>query len=440
MKKQERLDLVEWTNDFTRKNGAQEVAITFSNQREIDIEYRDSKLDKLTEATQNSLYIQIYINQRFSSHSTNDLKKGSLKRFLKEAIDSTKYLNIDEYRSLPNPQYYPKCSDKDLKIYDKNYHSIESSARIDLAKQIEYSAKSQSDKIISTTAGYSDVVYQTVRLHSNGFLGETEGTMFSAGAEVTVKDGEKGRPADYYYASVRFHENLPNAEEMGEKAAQRALQKIGQAKIDSGKYDMIVENRCCSRAYSLFQGPMTARALQQKSSFLDGKLGKQIASEKLSVYDDPYLEKGLSSRLFDTEGLGTQRRTWIKNGVLQNFYIDNYYGKKLQMEPTNGSPTNLFFETGTKSLDQMINNIKRGILISGFLGGNSNPTTGDFSFGIVGFLIENGEIAKPINEMNISGNAKEFWKQLVEVGNDPNPFSSILIPSMMFEGVQFSGI
>jgi len=440
MERKERLELIEWTNDFAKKNGAQEVAISVSNRREIDIEYRDSKLDKLTEATQNSLYIQIYINQRFSSHSTNDLKKESLRRFLKEAIDSTKYLSKDAYRTLPDPKYYPKTFDKDLKIYDADYHNLKSSARIDLAEQIENSAKAQSDKIISTTAGYSDVFYQAVKFHSNGFLGETEGTMFSAGVEVTVKDGEKSRPSDYYYASVRFHENLPFPKKMGTKAAQRALQKIGQSKIDTGKYDMIVENRCCGRIYSLFQGPMTARALQQKSSFLDGMLGKQIASEKLTVYDEPFLEKGLSSRFFDGDGLGTQKRSWIKNGVLQNYYIDNYYGKKLQMELTNSSPTNLIFETGINSLNQLIEKLERGVLVSGFLGGNSNPTTGDFSFGIVGFLIEKGEIVKPINEMNISGNAKEFWNQLVEVGNDPNPFSSTLIPSMLFEGVQFSGI
>lgn len=440
MNRQERLELVEWANDYAKKCGAQEIAISFSNQREIDIEYRDQKLDKLTESKQHSLSIQIYIDQRYSSHSTNDLKKESLKTFINEAVSSTKYLNRDEFRSLPDPTYYPKHQTKELKIFDPKYYQIEAENRVKMASEIEACAKEQSDKIISTTAGYSDVYYQTIKYHSNGFLGEKEGTIFSAGAEVTVKDGEKGRPSDYFYASVRFHEDLPDSNELGVKAATRALQKIGQSKINSGKYDMIVENRCCGRIFALFQGPMTARALQQKNSFLDGMLGKQIASKKLSVYDEPFMVKGLCSRFFDSEGIGTQRRTWIKNGVLQNYYIDNYYGKKLGMELTNGSPTNLVFETGNNSPNQLIKKLNNGILITGFLGGNSNPTTGDFSFGIVGFLIKNGEMIKPINEMNISGNAKEFWNQLQEVGNDPHPYSSILIPSMMFKDVQFSGI
>ena len=263
---------------------------------------------------------------------------------------------------------------------------------------------------------------------------------FSASAEVTVKDENGGRPEDWYIATGRFHKDLPEPEIIGKNAVDRALQKIGQVKIESGKYDMIVENRSGGRVLSLFQSPMTARALQQKSSFLDGMLNKKIASPLLTVIDDPFLLKGLASRLFDGEGLAAKKRKMIENGILRHFYIDNYYGKKLGLEPNAGSPSNILVQTGTKSLPDMMKDLTRGILITGFIGGNSNPTTGDFSFGIVGLLIENGEIVKPVNEMNISGNAKEFWNRLVEVGNDPYPYSATKTPSMLFEGVQFSGI
>lgn len=128
------------------------------------------------------------------------------------------------------------------------------------------------------------------------------------------------------------------------------------------------------------------------------------------------------------------------SGILLHYYIDDYYGKKLGMEPTTGSFSNLVFEYGSRSLEEMIRDMKKGILVTGFIGGNSNSTTGDFSFGIVGQLIEDGEIIKPINEMNISGNEKDFWNQLIEMGNDPYPYSSTRRPSMVFEGVNFSGI
>ncbi len=129
----------------------------------------------------------------------------------------------------------------------------------------------------------------------------------------------------------------------------------------------------------------------------------------------------------------------IKKGILKDYYIDDYYGKKLGMEPNSGTSSNIKFISGSKSPEQLIKDIKRGIYITGFIGGNSNSTTGDFSFGIVGQLIENGNISKAINEMNISGNSKDFWNKLVAVGNDPYVYSSIRMPSLLFENIQFSG-
>ncbi len=180
--------------------------------------------------------------------------------------------------------------------------------------------------------------------------------------------------------------------------------------------------------------------MQQKRSWLEGKIGQKIASDKLTVIDNPFIEKGLGSRNYDGEGLAVQKRVIIDKGVLKEYFVDSYYGKKLGMEPNSGSSTNLQFDYGSRSLDEMTKDIKRGILITGFIGGNSNGTTGDFSFGIVGQLIENGLPVQAINEMNISENSKEFWKKLIETGNDPYPYSSWRRPSMLFEDIQLSGI
>lgn len=130
----------------------------------------------------------------------------------------------------------------------------------------------------------------------------------------------------------------------------------------------------------------------------------------------------------------------IEKGVLKNYYIDNYYGKKLGMEPTTGGTTNLEFDYGDKPLEALIKSIDKGILVTGFNGGNSNGTTGDFSFGISGMLIEKGIMVKPVYEMNITGNAKDFWKKLVEVGNDVNIYSSWRSGSLLFEDIYFAGL
>jgi PmbA protein len=203
---------------------------------------------------------------------------------------------------------------------------------------------------------------------------------------------------------------------------------------------MIVENIQVGRLFGPLISALNGSAIQQKNSFLIDKLDQKVASEKLTVTDDPFIVSGRGSRLFDGEGLATKKRPVFEKGVLKTYYIDTYYGKKLQMNPTSGGSTNLVFETGEKDLQGLIGGVKRGILVTGFNGGNSNGSTGDFSFGIEGFLVENGAIVQPVSEMNITGNMKELWSNVGEIGNDINESSSWLTPSIVFEGVDFSGI
>jgi len=168
-------------------------------------------------------------------------------------------------------------------------------------------------------------------------------------------------------------------------------------------------------------------------------MGENITSEKFTLIDDPHIPKARGARWFDSEGVATRKRTVIDKGVLRTYYIDTYSGAKLEMEPTIQSPSVLTCELGSKTFDQLLASMNRGIWVTGFNGGNSNSTTGDFSFGIEGFLVENGKMVKPINEMNITGNLLTLWKNMVETGNDPRLISSWRIPSILFDKVSFSG-
>jgi PmbA protein len=442
MNNKERMDLAEWAVKEAIKSGADEASVSIYNGRGIQVECRDKRIEKLEDSTQNSLSLDIYTQKKYSGNSTNDLKKESLQKFIKEAVAATRYLSEDEFRKLTDPKYYPSKSivDMELEILDSHYHKIEPADRVKIASEIEKIALAQSDKIISVSTGYYDTYSEGVRVKSNGFKGDYQVTDFTAGASVTVKDDNGGRPENSFYPSARFFKDLPAAELIAKTAVNRALKKIGQKKIESGKYTMIVDNLSLARLLYMLNEPMSARALQQKRSFLDGMLGKKIASEKLTVIDDPFIKKGLGSRTYDDEGVAAKKRIIIDKGILNCYFIDNYYGRKLGMEVNSGSPSNVIFELGTRSMDDMVKDVKKGILINGFIGGNSNSTTGDFSLGIVGLYIENGSVVHAINEMNISGNNKEFWNQLAEVGNDPNKYSSFQSPSMMFEGVNFSGL
>jgi PmbA protein len=179
--------------------------------------------------------------------------------------------------------------------------------------------------------------------------------------------------------------------------------------------------------------------LQQKRSFLEGMVGKKLGSELLTLTDDPFVIGGFGSRLYDGEGISAKVMPVFDKGVFKNFYIDTYYGKKLERPPTTGGKSNLVMPPGEKSLDELIKGMDRAILVRGFIGGNSNSTTGDFSLGVFGTLIEKGQRTQAVAEMNIAGNQKEVWKRLTAVGNDPWLYGSTRVPSLVFDGIQFAG-
>ena len=257
-------------------------------------------------------------------------------------------------------------------------------------------------------------------------------------AQVSVKSGD-ARPSSYWYESSIFHSDLIK-DGIGEKALKRALDKLGQEKIESGKMPMIVENRLARQTIQPLISALSGRSIQQKNSFLIDMAGEKIGSDLLTLIDDPFIVSGNGSRLFDREGLALKKRTIVDQGVLKEYYIDTYYGKKLDMSPTSGDTTNLMFKPGDKSLEELIASMDRAILVTGFNGGNSNGVTGDFSYGIEGFLVENGQLTRPVSEMNITGNFKQVLKDLMAVGNDVFTGSSWRLPSLVFNNIDFSGI
>ncbi len=181
-------------------------------------------------------------------------------------------------------------------------------------------------------------------------------------------------------------------------------------------------------------------ALQQKNSFLMDKLDTKVASDLFTLRDEPHAIGANGSRYFDNEGVATEPRTVFDKGVLKTYFIDTYNGKKMDIAPTISAPSRLILTPGDKDLNGLVADIKQGILVTGFNGGNSNSSTGDFSYGIEGFLIEDGKLTQPVNEMNVTGNMVTLWNSLVAVGNDPQPNRSWQIPSLVFEGVDFSGL
>ncbi|NOR75521.1 MAG: TldD/PmbA family protein [Draconibacterium sp.] len=438
MTKEEKYSLAKWAMNHALENGAKQASVSISNSQSSSVEVRDEKIDKLEQATQSSLSISLFVEGRYSAHSTNRMKKEDLAHFIEEAIEGTKYLSEDEFRTLPEPELYYKGGGKSLQTLDSNFSKVDPQEKIDLAFALEKEVLGKDERIISVSASYYDGLNERVMVTSNGFEGDTSSSYYGLNASVSVKSDD-ARPESYWGESAIFFNKLKK-EDIGKIALKRAIDKIGQEKIESGKMSMVVENRLVGRIFGPLISALSGSAIQQKNSFLIDKLGEKVASEKLSLIDNPFIIGGRGSRLFDGEGLATKERKVFDKGVLKTYFIDTYYGKKMDVSPTGGSTTNLVFETGTKDINGLIASVKKGILVTGFNGGNSNGTTGDFSYGIEGFLIEDGKLSQPISEMNITGNMKDLWSNIGEIGNDINENSSWLAPSILFEGVDFSGI
>jgi PmbA protein len=439
--KQELYDLASWGIQTAKAAGAAASRIGISGARTVQISYRERKPENIKEASTKSLSLEIFVNGRYSTMSTSDLRKEALKEFIGRAVAQTRLLAEDPFRSLPDPKYYGGRQNLDLDLVDPEYKTWNPESRHTFVKAIEESCLAKGgDKVISVTANTTDGYSESVVVTSNGFDGYVEGTYFVGSAQMTAQDEGDRRPADSASAVALYRKDLMKPEEIGNEAARRTLALFGGKKIRTETLPIIVENRVVSSIGSGLLNAMSGRAIQQKQSFLADRKGQKVASEVLTLIDDPLVRRGLGSFPFDDDGFAAQKRIMIEAGVLKEFYIDWYYSRKLGYEPTTGSSSNLIIPPGKRSVAEIMKDLGRGILITGFIGGNSNSTTGDMSIGIVGQLFEKGSPVQAVSEMNMADNHLKLWTRLIEAANDPYPYSSAMLPSLVFRDVVVSGI
>jgi PmbA protein len=434
-------ELTEWTIKTAKSAGANECKASISSQRDVEISYRQRKPENIKESTRKQLYIQIFADGRYSSQTTSDLRKDALKEFIGNAVKTTKLLAEDPFRTLPDPKYYEGRKKMDLETVDPAYQKFTPEDRHRIVKTVENTVLEKGgDKVVTTTAFSQDGYSESVTMTSNGFSGYSEDTFYVAGAEMTVQDEGDRRPNGADYVVVLNRKDMPTPEKIGEGCVKRTMSLLGAKKIKTETLPIIIENRGVGRIFGGFLQAMTGRSIQQKQSFLADKKGKQVGSKHFTLVDDPFVKSGLGSRLFDGDGFAAKKRVMIDKGVLKDFYVDWYYSQKLEWEPTTSGPSNLIVPPGKRSVAEIMKDLGRGVFITGFIGGNSNPTTGDASIGIIGQLFEGGKPVQAISEMNISDNHLKLWNKVIEVANDPYPYSSMRFPSMVFENIVVSGL
>lgn len=425
--------------DYALKNGCQAAKVSLYSGSNTSFELRDAQMDKLQQASESRMSLFLYVDGRYGTYSTNRLDKKELESFIRNGVESTRYLAEDEARVLPDASRYYKGGKPDLQLLDPQFSAVNPDNKVALAQAIAEEALGKDPRIISVESSYGDGDGFSYQITSNGFEGETQQSWYSLSASVAVKGEGEARPSSYWYESSLYLDKLVK-EGVGQKALERTLQKIGQKKTKSGRYTMVVDPMNSGQLLRPMLSAIFGSALQQKNSFLLDKLGQKVGSDKFTLLDEPHLIGASGARYFDSEGVATERRSVFDKGVLKTYYIDTYNAKKMDVDPTVANPSILVMQLGNKDLNGLISDVAHGILVTGFNGGNSNSSTGDFSYGIEGFLIEKGKLTLPLSEMNVTGNMITLWNSLAETGNDPRLNSSWRIPSLVFEGVDFSGL
>ena len=437
---------------FACANGADNARVNLNKSSVDSCNMLNGELDKVTHAADRSVYLYLYVDGKYGTFSTNMLEKDKLEDFILKAIDMVRMLGEDTCRRLPDPARTEKNAKtgRELGLYDEEIEKADSESRLAKAKAMTIWQKCAAGEytLISEECEYSESYDDSLTIDSHGFEGRHTESAFSFFAEVTIQDKEGNRYSGYWWdTSCRNSEADPS--ECSRKALERAVAQIGPQPRRSGRARMVVDSSVASRLVAPVLNALNGSALQQKMSFLDGTLGQQVFSEGMNLMDLPRTEGRNGSRMYDSEGVATKDAHVIKDGTVCQYFINTYFAAKMGMEPTvedASRPCLMPYMKGKEladgeisvSLKDILQYCRNGILVTGFNGGNTNPVTGDFSFGIEGFAFSKGKITHPVREMLITGNLKDLWNSLIAAGTDARPSSRWQIPTIAFENVSFS--
>lgn len=430
--------LVRESLDMARQAGAEKARATLCRSEEDLVATLNGEVDRVTHCVDSSLSFALFADGRFGSFSTNKLDPASLRDFLESSVKTVRTISKDECRDLPDPR---RCCSKaitgdELGLTDCRRESMTPEERIRMALD----ASVYRDGILSEEGEYSDSIYKTVVMDTDGVLCLHSETSFDYGVEITIEeDGEKY--SGYWWDSAS-HLDALDARSCGEKALARSRAQVGSDAVPGGRYNMVVDSEVASKMVSPVLRALNAFSIQQNNSFLVDSLGKRPFPEGLTIMDLPHIKGQTCSKLFDSEGVATAETPIIRSGEVCEYFVNTYMSRKLGIAPTVEEATRpkvLPWPESGLGRSEILKICGNGILVTDFNGGNSNPVTGDFSYGIEGFLFENGKVSRPVSGMLVTGNFLSLWKKLIAAGDDARDCMSKLIPTLAFADVDFSG-
>ena len=401
-----------------------------------NVNIRNKKLDGSERSENLGVTLTTYIGKKKASISSTNLSENNLIELVTRCIDSTKVTPEDEYNSLPDQELHFK-GEKNLELYDNTH--LSNDEKINFIKEAEEVAFSH-DKIVNTNgSGFSETKSNFILANSNGFSDGYKTSQFTAYCEVVSKsNGSMER--DYEYSSKRHYKDLLTPKQIGESAAKLAISKLNPKKIESNKMGIVFDKRIAQNLLSTFASAISSNTISKGTTFLKDCLNKKIFNDQINIIDKANIKKANGSRYFDSEGVRIEDLTLVKNGILKDYLVETYSGKKINRKSNGRSSgtTNLYFENGDQSFDQLINSEKKLLYIKETIGRGANIITGDYSVGASGIMIENGKFTFPVSEITIAGNFNEMFKNII-LADDLEFKYSTNSPTMLVNGITVGG-
>ena len=419
------------------KSDGAEVAITKTTG--LSVSTRMCEVENVEFNSDGALGITVYRGQRKGSASTSDLSEKAIQQTVRAALDIAQYTSEDPYAG-PAPKELMVKEIPDLDLFHPDTPNPDHAAEIAIAA--EEHALSYSDKIKQSDGGSYDSHYGLkVYGNSHGLLGSYASSRHSISCCVIGQGANGEMERDYSYTVARHKDELWTPETVGITAGEKTINRLDAQKLKTGQYPVMFAADVATGLLGHLVMAISGGNLYRQSSFLLDQLGHQILPEWFNVSERPHVLRGLASSPFDSEGVFTQDREIITDGVLATYLLTSYAARKMDMTPTGhaGGIHNWYVKSTGQNFEQMLKELGTGLLVTEVMGQGVNIVTGDYSRGAAGFWVENGEIKFPVSEITIAGNLKDMYNQIVAVGSDVETRSQIQTGSILLESMKVAG-
>lgn len=430
--------LVQLALDKARASGASAAEASVQVAHGLSVAVRQGEIETVEHNEDNSIGVTVYYGDKLGSASTTDLDQAAVIRAVEAACAIAQHTAEDSCFGLADADLLAR-EIPDLDLYEPNSVTIEQA--IDSAKACEQIAL-DSDSRITNSEGASLSMQEGLDVYGNtdGFLHGLLRSRYSKSCSVIAQDAS-GMQRDYWYDTRRHFSDLETDDSIGQKTAYRTLRRLGATKLSTRQAPVIFEAPVASSLVSHFLSAISGGNLYRQSSFLLDHLGKAVFPEHVSIEELPHMPRALASSPYDNEGVATNKRALVQDGVLQGYLLSSYTACKLGMQTTGnaGGAHNVAMTHGKSDLTRLLKNMDTGLLVTELIGYGINSVTGDYSRGVAGFWVERGEIQYPVDEITIAGNLKTMYQDIVSIGNDVDTRGTIRCGSVLLGNMTIAG-